>query len=595
MLDLYNKIDAFRTAWQNHRDYQYKWKAFNHSLMRGDTADIVSFTSMAQHGSRMCVNGAWEKQADWLNRLLKNYYELVIWHEFGHVMGMEHNFMASVDRANWPTYKDNSGATQFAKYSSSVMEYSQTWDDAGWDSSKQGWLAYDQGAIGFMYGNALTAAKAGPQGKAGSGISGQSSATAPWNDPYGFNGQNEINFLYCSHQHLRFTPLCRMNDVGSTPAEIAAADIESYDWNYKWRNYRNYYKVWDDSNYGTTVADIVADSRKFLALDAWDWSPTEITDKLIRIGVKPPSGAVNVGLYYQELALQFMNDVGSAEQLVAAFHEAVIQQGSGQRPYLSQFDPYFGDVTQQGIAVDKELAFTNWLGLWVYDNYDPSQANGYYGSSLTIGPAGAIVPAQSWSAASSMLGEKGPWDSYPGFFPTAVSLFAHDSHTATFTGLGYAQMRDWIGGHIFIREQDAIDFFKHLAVANPHAAIFQSDPLATAANGNNEGCSTFQTCTWNPMEPQQTSLDIGHSNAITQTFTGPDNRRWAWVFLQDRNQWFVVDQDRNPSAYFQVYTYNQDVNTNYDDGNFGPIMLYDEKIKFMIDAYQLFNGDTQSQ
>jgi hypothetical protein len=341
------------------------------------------------------------------------------------------------------------------------------------------------------------------------------------------------------------------------------------------------------------VANIVADSRKFLSLDAWDWSPSEITDKLIRIGIKPPTGAVNVGLYYQELALQFMSDVGSAEQLVAAFHEAVIQQSSGQRPYISQFDPYFGDVTQQGIAIDKELAFTNWLGLWPYDNYDPSQANGFYGSSLTIGPAGAVEPSQAWSAASSMLGEKGPWDAFPGFFPTAVSLFAHDSHTATFTGLGYAQMRDWIGGHIFNREQDALDFFKNLAVQYPHGAIFNTDPQAGATG--NEGCSAFATCGWNPMLPQENSTDIGHSNPITQSFTGPDNRRWAWVFLQDRNQWFVVDQDRNPSAYFQVYTYNQDLNTNYDDGNIGLIYTYDEKIKFMIDAYTLFNGDLQSQ
>jgi len=598
MLALYNKVDAFRQNWQAHRDYQYKWKAFNHSLMRGDTANLVSFTSIAQRGSRLCVNGKWESQSDWLARLVKNYYELVIWHEFGHVMGMEHNFMGSVDRANWPTYKAFDGTTQYAKYSSSVMEYSQTWDDAGWDSAHNGWLAYDQGAIGFMYGNNLSSAKVGPQplpSGASPGISGQVSATVPWNDPYGFNGTTETNFLYCSHQHLRFTPLCRTEDVGSTPSEIAAADIEAYDWNYKWRNYRNYYKTWDDSSYGTKVSDIVADSRRFLSLDAWDWSPTEITDKLIRIGIKPNAGATNVGLYYEQLANQFMGDVGAAEELVAAFHEAVIQQGSGQRPYLTQFDPYFGDVTQQGIAVDKEVAFINWLGLWLYDNYDPSQANGYYGSSLTIGPAGAFEPAQSWSAASSMLGEKGPWDAYPGFFPTAVSLFAHDTHTATFTGLGYAQMRDWIGGHKFTREQDALDFFKNLAVQNPHAAIFKADPLATDPTAN-EGCSTFATCQWNPMLPQQSTLDIGHSNAVTQGFVGPDNRRWVWVYLQDRNLWFVVDQDRNPSSYYQLYTYNTDVNTNYDDGNIpGQVYLYDERIKFMVDAYDLFGGDSQSQ
>ena len=107
----------------------------------------------------------------------------------------------------------------------------------------------------------------------------------------------------------------------------------------------------------------------------------------------------------------------------AAFHEAIIQQGSGQRPYTTTYDPYFGDVTQQGIAVDKATAFTYWLGLWPYNNFDQSQAEGLYGSSMTIGP-GVTGPQQSWSTVGSMLGEKGAWDAYPAFFPSAVSIFA---------------------------------------------------------------------------------------------------------------------------------------------------------------------------
>ena len=604
MVALYNAMDDVRQKWQMHRDYVYKWQKLNHSLARGDTDQLVSFTSVAQHGSRMCnSSGAWEKQAEWLDRLLKNYYELVIWHEFGHVLGMEHNFMASIDKANWPKNSDGT----YAKYSSSVMEYSQAWDDVAWQNGggTTGWLAYDQGAIAFNYGNDLDPMHMGPQPEpmnATFGISGQATPTAPWNDPNGFaaDGKTETNFLYCSHPHLRFTPLCRENDVGSTPSEIEAADIESYDWNYKWRNFRNYYKIWDDSTYGGRVADLLGDTRKFLSLDTWDWSYTEIIDKLIRIGIVPPSGASNAGLYYTQLATHFLADVGSAEQLVAALHEAIIQQSTGQRPYLTQFDPYFGDVTQQGIIIDKELALINWLGLWTYDNYDPSQANGYYASSMTIGPedqgvTGGSEPTQAWSTASSMLGEKGPWDAYPAFFPAAVSLFGHDTQNANFTALGYPQMRDWIGGHSFTREQDALDFFKNLAVKNPHAQIWANDPLANAGNGGNEGCSTFQTCTYNPMLPQVHGLDIGHSNPITQAFIGPDNRRWSWVYLQDRNVWFFTDQDRNPSSYYQIYTYNQDVNTQYDDGNIGPVFSYDAKIKYMIDAYAAFGGSQQNQ
>jgi len=312
----------------------------------------------------------------------------------------------------------------------------------------------------------------------------------------------------------------------------------------------------------------------------YDWSQGELMDKLGRIGLPTPGGAVNAGAYLQQLANHFQADVGAAEQLIAAFHEAIIQQGTGQRPYETQYDPYFGDVTQQGISVDKELAFINWLGLFAYDNYDPSQARGFFGSSLVLGP-GQTQPSQAWSAAASMLGEKGPWDAYPGFFPAAVSLFAHDTQTPTFNGLGFPQMRDWIGGHTFTRLPDVLSYFQNVAVQNPYGL---------------NGCANLASCSYNPMLAQVNASDVGHSNAITQAFVGPDSRRWTWTYLSDRNIWFFVDQDRNPSSYQQVLQYNTDVNTNYDDGNPpGQVYAYQARVKYMIDAYELFNGDTTAQ
>ena len=53
-----------------------------------------------------------------------------------------------------------------------------------------------------------------------------------------------------------------------------------------------------------------------------------------------------------------------------------------------------------------------------------------------------------------------------------------------------------------------------------------------------------------------------------------------------------VDQDRNSSSYFQVQTYNQDVLVNYDDGNIGPVYNDQAKVKYMIDSYNTFGGDT---
>ena len=68
---------------------------------------------------------------------------------------------------------------------------------------------------------------------------------------------------------------------------------------------------------------------------------------------------------------------------MAAFHEAIIQQSSGQRPYVTVYDNYFGDVTQQGITLDKLDALQSWLALWPVDNYDQNQAAGQYIASYT--------------------------------------------------------------------------------------------------------------------------------------------------------------------------------------------------------------------
>jgi hypothetical protein len=592
----YEAVDNFRQLWQSHRDYEAVWQ-LPHSTMRGDSPSIISFPFTVSRSSRQCVDNGkgphWATKDEWVDALVQSYYEGLVWHEFGHVMGLEHNFMGSVDKANWPTYKAADGSTQYGKLTSSIMEYSVANDDVNWNNGlgSTGWLPYDTGAIAWIYGNNLAPNDVGPkpvpQGASANGISGQVSATVPWNDPIGFNGNVETEFLFCSHQHIHYTPLCRMFDVGSTPSEITAAEIEMYDWNYQWRNFRNYYKVWDDSQYASQVANIVGETRRFLAMWAWDWNASELTDKLIRVGITPPAGAVNSGLFYAQLVNHFEADVGVAEELIAAFHEAIIQQGTGQRPFLTTHDPAFGDVTQQGISSDKALAFTNWLGLWPYDNYDPSQAAGYLGSAMVMGP-GQTHPAQAWSTVGSMLGEKGPWDAYPSFFPEAVALFAHDTQSPTFTGLGYAQMREWIGGHAFTRVQDVLSYFQNIAVQNPQGV---------------NGCKDLATCTYNPMTPQVSASDVGHSDPLYQKFIGPDNRYWTWTYFADRNIWIFVDRDRNPSLYSLVRDYNQDVNVTYDDGNGagggngnnggnGPVFNFQQRIKYMLDAFAQFGGDT---
>ncbi len=57
------------------------------------------------------------------------------------------------------------------------------------------WGPYDAAALGWIYSNNLSTGAVGPvappAGMTANGISGQVTATAPWNDPLGFNGATE--------------------------------------------------------------------------------------------------------------------------------------------------------------------------------------------------------------------------------------------------------------------------------------------------------------------------------------------------------------------------------------------------------------------
>ncbi len=102
--------------------------------------------------------------------------------------------------------------------------------------------------------------------------------------------------------------------------------------------------------------------RRFLSLWAFDWSTCELADSLRRIGIKNPNPNSSDLQYYTSLTNKFNADISAANQLVAAFHESIIQQSSGERPYRTVYDQYYGDVTQQGIILDKLFAMQGWIG-----------------------------------------------------------------------------------------------------------------------------------------------------------------------------------------------------------------------------------------
>src|SRR5262249_61666297 len=172
----------------------------------------------------------------------------------------------------------------------SAMEYNAVPDRVFWGA---GWAPCDQGAIAWIYANPGGKPNpSAPPNATAQGISGQVNPTYPWNDPKGFRADgSEIQFLFCDERHTRYTPLCRAGDLGTTPSEITANEIENYEWQYQWRNFRQYRKVWDDSAYADAPMNFVTELRRFMSLWAFDMSPSELTQALQRVGIKPPSTA----------------------------------------------------------------------------------------------------------------------------------------------------------------------------------------------------------------------------------------------------------------------------------------------------------------
>jgi hypothetical protein len=582
---------AFLNGMQNlqiaHRDYLYKQHFAHNRATKMDAAnDVISFVGVMQKAGRHCVNGHWETKEEWLANLVETYHALTVWHEFGHVLGMDHNFMASVDRPNYPRYKDKQGREHIGMYQSSVMEYNATPDRVFWanETGGAGWGPYDRGAIAWLYANP---AGLSPEVKTEyaervkttppKGVSGQLSADFPWKDPLGFRPDgSEIQFLYCNATHIKYTPLCRTFDFGSTPSEIIASELEAYEWQYAWRNFRKYRKVWDNSQYAGIPAQEIYEMRRFLSLWGFDWSGATLIDDFRRLGIEPPPGAPAIAKYYAQLSQKFDKEMSAANAMVAAFHKAVIQQASGERPYRTIYDKYFGDVTQQGIILDKLFAMQGWVGMWPADNYDPNKAGSYIASFTTIGDEEYRAIAED--AVTSMIGEQ-LYDAYPYFKPLAVVQFAKDTHSPSFSGR--LEVRDWIGGKVFWREQDMLDYFRGLALRHGHVP----DELGCTVTPSNPHPS-LQTCTYNPTIRRVVPGDT-HLSDDYHEFIGPDTRRYTWVYVEDRHAWVVADKDRNTATYKILNDYNITVIKGEAEGN----DAYEKQlpVKYFLDAYQAYN------
>ena len=574
---------AFSNKWESlAQDVTYNQFAnfYRPGMHAADDASLFSYFDVYAKNGRHCVGGKLESRADYTAHLIQSLNEGVAVHEFGHTLGLRHNFMGSVDQRNFPL--DAAGKPMM--FSSSIMDYNQFISEAFFETNgaSTGWGPYDAAALGWIYGNNLSANSVGPaqlpQGTAAKGISGQVSNTLPWKDPLGFQaGTTEVPYLFCTDDHLAYTPLCRQYDMGSTPAEIMSNTIQQREWNYLWTNFRLYHKYADFSAYDVAVVRDFGEMRRFLSLWNFDWSPGELTNTLRLIGTPVPPGA-NAAEYFNQLNDKFSTDISVANQLGAAYHRAIIEQGSGERPFITIYDPFFGDTTQQGIQLDKVEATTSFSTLWpAISNFDPSQAGNFYLSSVggTIGDSTYTTVSQATLV--DFLGAGFASYTYAQLGPLAN--FAASTHSTRYSG--QPALQSWVGGWAFERERDFLDFIHSIAIKNQFKNCDEN-------NVNCSPCVSLDNCTWDPRPLQVKTSHVTQSDRYYR-FQGPDGRTYIWGYLKSRNQWILADKDRNVATYKLMLDWNTDVVNDLDDGT-GSAFGLEFKVRYAVDAFRYYDG-----
>jgi hypothetical protein len=282
------------------------------------------------------------------------------------------------------------------------------------------------------------------------------------------------------------------------------------------------------------------------------------------------------GEYFTQLTNKFNNDISIANQLAASYHRAIIDQASGERPFITVFDPFYGDTTQQGILIDKSIAVSSFSTMWpAISNFDPSQAG-----ATMISSAFGDDPSYNNLAQSVLLDFLGAsFATYEYAQVGPIADFAAETHSTWWPS--WTSSQAWIGGLTFNRERDFLDYVHSLAAQYQ----FQN----CDENGLNcQTCTSIDNCNWDPRPLQVKTSQITQSDRYNR-FQGPDGRTYIWMYIRNRNQWVLADKDRNVALYTLMLNWSTDVVNGEDDGYLGAAD-YELRVKFAIDAYQYFNN-----
>lgn len=336
----------------------------------GDAIDAIA------QGARRCTDaGFFESDEEYSERIINGVVFRTAIHEFGHNVGLRHNFYGSLDAKHM----------EAEEVSSSVMDYVAPVERL---SGNRHWGPYDRAALTWIYGTPEKRAEVMAE-----------------------------DYLYCTDQHVARSPLCSQFDLGVTPSQIVLNAIERYDWMYNIRNQRAYRTFWDTTGYVNSVYSSIFNLQRMWYLTIFDWGGGGVQDVLKRLDQK--DGRVLTDPEYDEIAGDFYNEAQAAVGLTMAFYDSVINQPASFRNYQTTFDPYYGDVLRLGISVDKLYTMFAFMDQQEVANYNPN-VNTFV--SMYDQPFGTRNLALSQRVLDNMLGAS--YDTFPWFRYTALGVFA---------------------------------------------------------------------------------------------------------------------------------------------------------------------------
>jgi hypothetical protein len=394
MIDEQLAFAARLRAWmENHErlarlEDQINATANVHTMADGDALQILA------RSARRCVNGRWESDAEYRERIIEGVVRQVAIHELGHNLSLRHNFYGSVDAKHMRP----------GDLSASVMDYVPAQFEA---ASELAWGAYDEAALKWIYG--------------------------------GERVRREVmkkDLLYCTDEHRGNSPLCTAHDLGITPSQIVLNAIEDYDWNYKYRNFRVYKQIWDTSSYASGAYSSLFGPLRMWRLGVFDWGGGGVEETLKRLDQVDPDRPALDAQAYRDKAQDFYNEISAATNIAMAFYNAVLKQSAVHRNFQTEFDPYYGDVLRMGIIADKLFATMAFMDMHRVDDYNPNVET--YASLYEY-----AVSDQSLEVAHRVLGDMigANYETFPWFRYMALTVFAGAANSNLISD---ASLKDWI-------------------------------------------------------------------------------------------------------------------------------------------------------